>query len=298
VFEHENEAEGIESLGQWFKSTREEQGKTVDDVARITRIGKAYIIAIEEDTFNKLLPQQAYARGFIRQYAAFLGLPEDEVLKRMGTRYRVEENNHEAIDEHKSINFTKSLGNRPNFKIATKWLIPLFILLLIILIAALSGGKKSVAPPPAPAPTPVPVMPAFKPISSSQKPVQAPVQTPVSTTVKKVEETPDKDSKGSSASTIFDSTGNDTTGKDKSAVLKLKALQDSTIQVGVDDAEPQEYNLKTGETVTWKGSEGFDLELDNAAAVEGEENGVALKPFGSQGEAVHVLVKDGNVTNE
>jgi len=61
-----------ESVGFFLRSLRENQGITVDEVARQTRIRGAYIDAIEDDRFDAL-PGRAYALGFVRTYAEYLG---------------------------------------------------------------------------------------------------------------------------------------------------------------------------------------------------------------------------------
>ena len=73
---------GISSVGAWLKDAREERGITLDEVARVTRIGKNYLEAIEEGDLGKL-PSQAYTRGFIRLYAAHLGLSPEKALAMM-----------------------------------------------------------------------------------------------------------------------------------------------------------------------------------------------------------------------
>ena len=69
-------------LGGWLKERREERGYDLDRVEQDTRIGRSYIEAIERDQFD-VLPAPVYARGFVRSYARYLGLDEDEALARM-----------------------------------------------------------------------------------------------------------------------------------------------------------------------------------------------------------------------
>src|SRR5512133_26607 len=70
----------LKAVGQWLKETREQKDESLDHVAKITRIGKNYLEALEEGASDKL-PNQAYTRGFIRLYAAHLGLCPDEALR-------------------------------------------------------------------------------------------------------------------------------------------------------------------------------------------------------------------------
>lgn len=61
-----------ESVGLFLRLLRERSGLTVPEAAAQVRIREAYIQAIEDDRFESL-PGRAYALGFVRAYAEFLG---------------------------------------------------------------------------------------------------------------------------------------------------------------------------------------------------------------------------------
>jgi len=50
------------------------------EAAQQTRISLSYLKAIEEEDFSKL-PGEVFVKGFLKNYAKFLRLPEDEVMK-------------------------------------------------------------------------------------------------------------------------------------------------------------------------------------------------------------------------
>ena len=76
-------SEGSEDgLGSWLRTRREERGYDLDRVERDTRISRGYIEAIEREQYDTL-PAPVYARGFVRSYARYLGLDEDEALEKM-----------------------------------------------------------------------------------------------------------------------------------------------------------------------------------------------------------------------
>src|SRR5207248_10366800 len=60
-------------LGASLRAARHKRGLELDAVQRELRIRKRYLEALEGDRFE-LLPGQVYARGFLREYAEFLGL--------------------------------------------------------------------------------------------------------------------------------------------------------------------------------------------------------------------------------
>lgn len=70
-----------ETLGSFLKRHREERGESLEDVAQKTRIHASTLRAIEEDN-PKALPAEVFTRGFIKNYAQYLGLDPNEALAR------------------------------------------------------------------------------------------------------------------------------------------------------------------------------------------------------------------------
>ena len=71
--EAENQAARLHELGEYLKRTREEKGKSIDEVVEATKIRSRYVQAIETGDLS-VLPGIVYARGFVRGYADYLGL--------------------------------------------------------------------------------------------------------------------------------------------------------------------------------------------------------------------------------
>ena len=72
--------EGAKKMGEMFRSKREEMSLTLKEVENATSIRMIYLQAIEEGRVEHFL-SNVYANGFIRQYASFLGLESDKLLK-------------------------------------------------------------------------------------------------------------------------------------------------------------------------------------------------------------------------
>ena len=73
------EAEPAESLGFKLKSARESKELSIEAVEAELRIGAEYLAALEEDRLD-VLGAPVFARGYIKQYGARLGLDVDELL--------------------------------------------------------------------------------------------------------------------------------------------------------------------------------------------------------------------------
>jgi cytoskeleton protein RodZ len=68
-------------VGEDLRESRLTLGASVEDMAERLRINRRYIHALEEGRI-KDLPGPAYAVGFVRSYAAALGLDADEAVRR------------------------------------------------------------------------------------------------------------------------------------------------------------------------------------------------------------------------
>jgi len=69
----------VGSFGVWLRRQRELREISLRDVAERTKISLRYLEAMEEDRFD-LLPAPVFAKGFLREYARYVGLSPDEVV--------------------------------------------------------------------------------------------------------------------------------------------------------------------------------------------------------------------------
>lgn len=75
-----SQVETLENLGFMLGRYREERGLTLHDVASALHVRAKYLQAMEAGNFSEL-PGTAYVRGYLQNYAEFLGLSRDEVFK-------------------------------------------------------------------------------------------------------------------------------------------------------------------------------------------------------------------------
>lgn len=64
------------TIGEALRSAREERGESVEDVERLTHVGKKYIVALEANDLSTL-PEAVYAKKFVKALAKHLGLDPD-----------------------------------------------------------------------------------------------------------------------------------------------------------------------------------------------------------------------------
>lgn len=74
-------------IGNTLRDARRRQGLELGDCEHETRIRGRYLMALEDERFD-MLPEPAYARGFLRSYAIFLGLDADLLMDELDERFR------------------------------------------------------------------------------------------------------------------------------------------------------------------------------------------------------------------
>ena len=67
------------TLGEKLRQAREEREITISEVAEHTRISPLYLQAIENDEF-KVLPGGIFNKGFIKSFAKYVGVDENEAM--------------------------------------------------------------------------------------------------------------------------------------------------------------------------------------------------------------------------
>ena len=307
----------MESIGEFFRQVRETKGLTIDEVASKTRIRTDFVKALEDGNFAKL-PDQVFARGFVRSYARSLGLDEDDAIHRFtqsaGAFYdkQVE---RERLKIRQAEEERKRQANRKAVAIA----IGIAILTLIFLLSReqssllvrrsssdlpASASKRTSPPtpesqdaPPSQQAEAVPPAPNTKPSESpvasaktSEGDTAGPVTGPASTAPAVSElAAPGPSSLGSDGplgGISLEGSG----ATEGQLALDLEATELSWVVVQIDGGSPQEALLRPGEKARWKGQDQFILTLGNAGGVKAELNGKPQKPFGPSGKVARDIV--------
>jgi cytoskeletal protein RodZ len=72
------------TVGSQLKAARLARHETLEDISKAIRVRVAYLEALEADDFSRL-PSPVHARGFLRLYADYLGLDQNELLQNAST---------------------------------------------------------------------------------------------------------------------------------------------------------------------------------------------------------------------
>lgn len=97
-------------LGKLLQQTRKKKKYSLEEVHKLTKISQKYIKALEESD-PSVFPAELYRRSFLKNYAKFLGLNVDEVVKmyeqeKTGVQYDLfsnEEILQQTIDKTKKV---------------------------------------------------------------------------------------------------------------------------------------------------------------------------------------------------
>ncbi|MEA2163606.1 MAG: cytoskeleton protein RodZ [Thermoanaerobaculia bacterium] len=71
----------LASFGEELRREREIRGISLKEIADATKISKRFLDAIERND-HKTLPAPVFTRGFVREYARYLGLSSEEMVNR------------------------------------------------------------------------------------------------------------------------------------------------------------------------------------------------------------------------
>jgi len=78
----------MSGLAQRFRQARQAGNISIDQAARATRIKARYLLAIEDGDFAQL-PEGPAGRGFIKNYARFLGIDQEDALLQFEAEFGV-----------------------------------------------------------------------------------------------------------------------------------------------------------------------------------------------------------------
>ena len=67
------------AFGERLQREREMRGITLEEIAKATRIGTRSLRALEQEDFGKL-PGGIFNKGFVRAYARYLGIDEEQAV--------------------------------------------------------------------------------------------------------------------------------------------------------------------------------------------------------------------------
>jgi len=218
-------------------------------------IRRAYLQSLEDDD-HTILPGVVYVKGFLRNYAVYLGLDPSHVLSIY---------HREFPDHSQPVVAPAAIKPRGTSQLVTGGTIASALLVLVIAVFSVYVYRqvqafRQAAPAASaaeliPTPTPIPATPttiAVAAVSVASPTPLPPTATPIPA----------------------------------AAELTAKVSQDAWMQVLVDGRPAFEGVIKAGQTQTWTGSSDVYLWVGNAGGVNVVFNGKDLGTMGARGQIV------------
>jgi cytoskeletal protein RodZ len=148
------------SFGDWLRRQREMREISLRDIADRTKISLRYLEAMEDNRFD-LLPAPIFAKGFLREYARYVGLSPDEVVNHYLAVQQQQSPEEEGVKKDQTL-------ARHRAKPMQSWTYGLFlalaVLALVALIALLSWYADRRREDPAADVTPPPIAAPLAPV--------------------------------------------------------------------------------------------------------------------------------------
>lgn len=171
------------SFGDWLRRQREMREINLRDIADRTKISLRYLEAMEADRFE-LLPAPIFAKGFLREYARYVGLSPDDVVNYYLSVHHPDELPGDPKEDTKSRSRPKSLDPgqprmRRNWSYGLVLALAGLILLVLVAIAAYLADQREERPETAAQAPPIaaPPAPAVHPSAPAAAPEpKAPVE--------------------------------------------------------------------------------------------------------------------------
>jgi cytoskeleton protein RodZ len=237
------------SFGDWLRRQREMREISLRDIADRTKISLRYLEAMEDDRFD-LLPAPIFAKGFLREYARYVGLSPDEVV-----------NHYLAVQQQQSpeedgVKKDQTLVNRPHrVKPVRSWTYGLFLALAVLVLMALvwaliwyNNHRREQQPA----------------VEATPSSMTSPVESAVAQPAVAPPVVPDKPS--------------------APLEVTLDFTADCWVEVRVDDKQVLSEQRVQGESLPIEAQRSVDIKLGDAAAAEIQVNGQAYALNGKPGE--------------
>jgi len=221
-------------LGQQLKAARELRNISLEEIAEATKVNTQYLSNIEAGNWD-FLPE-AYVRGIIRKIATYIGIDGDAFLRKYDFA-RIE-----ALKTEEMLSASQIQKNQQETQFG-RWgttfslhkirkeavIAALSLIVLLILIIIYIKFKAFI----------------FEPSNATV--AEIPVAKEVPT-----------DSNFASSFAL----------ENNHFSLLLKVIDETWLQISVDDSTPVDYIFTAGQVREWKAAEKFNIRLGNAAGIE------------------------------
>jgi len=310
----ENGHQRVSGIGALLKNEREKKGLSQEQIVDVIRLRKHYVEALESENWD-MLPPPVFVRGFIRSYAQLLGLNEKEALELYETATPATSSPPKPL-----VKPAKTKGKRSYLLVLLLVVVGagLYVLMGFPLTsrvsvspeqetetASIQQGREETTKSEEPEPTEESAG-VVSAEGESAKPEPEAVEEPVvadteekpageTTDASKKEEKPAEETRPEQAPGAPEIVAAPAIERDPEPAVTTDSLvltgivkARTWVRICVDDQEPKEYIFQPGSRPQWKGANGFNILIGNAAGVEFDFNGKKVGSLGEQGKVVRL----------
>lgn len=285
------------SVGEYLRELRDRRGISLEEIARVTRVGSSYLESLESDRFAEL-PEPVFTRGFIRAYCQALGEPPDEAL----ARYAGREGAAPAPPRPAAPAPAPAAESEPRSRSAVLVSFVLLVILGMALFAVAlmtqpareerverrtpSLGERPAQPAAPTVASPEPSSPASAPagapgLTAAASAPPAPAGAAVTAEAPRAAAPPPPWLPDMQAATG---------GVASPYRLVARVSEPTWIRVRTEDGRSTEETVPAGQIREWVSNRPFVLTLGNAGGVTLELNGRTLPPLGPSGAVISRIV--------
>ncbi len=241
------------TVGEILREARRKKGVTLEQAQAATRIRLKYLQALEEDDYA-VLPSPVYVRGFLRNYASYLGLIPEEIVDLYRREHPEAAHSMMGVRPHQPIRnpISRHTWSPPTSAVTFSIVLVLVLLLNWAYAHVFPSGQQrqvgQVEPKdlagiavPEPSPTPLPTA------------MPAPTATPAATPRPAV------------------------------LTLDLRALRETSVRVTVDGEVRFDGTMRRGALQVWSGRS-ISVRAASGDALEIKVNGQAAGTLGPNGQ--------------
>jgi cytoskeletal protein RodZ len=254
----------MESFGQYLKNLREENGKTLEEIAENTKIAVSNLESLERDRYD-LLPPRVFVKGFIRSYIQELGLDPEESLKKFEEFSKQGEFPDYAGEEHPvfhekppSASFVGSAWFTAALTAAGMISLSILLITLVARVVWEENETRQVRP----------TVSSAHPSGNGQSPAR-----------------------GSDGTRVGDDAFSDThKSRAGKKVLEIKALANTWVRIEPDTGPAEELIMAPGDVQVFTAKHSFSLQTGNAGGIRLRYQGKELPLLGKVNQSLSLTL--------
>jgi cytoskeleton protein RodZ len=269
VHRGERVGESMGAFGERLRREREMRGISLNEIAESTKISRRHLESLENEDFDAL-PGGVFNRGFVRAYARFVGINEEQAVADFNAVC--------SEPEPQPDKFPLEVHVKPDRELNPKrspWPLILAVAALVGFIVMVWARSRSHQPEPAKssvAPTPAAVPAAA---DSPPKPVSTPAPVLPAAAVPSVSSAPTPQKAA---------TGDATPDPNRTFTVAVRAKEDAWVSLVADGKTSWEGILKANKQRLVRAGKQVVLTTGNAGGIVVIHNGKVLRALGSESE--------------